>query len=574
MLNNFISGGQVFLHKVRMFKQVAKSTLFASILVGVLIAGWQQQEDVKLYKWNYAAAYMKAKIVLSFEPFLQSVAIGSRNNRIIYVDEGRYIKKVPARSVIQSNRYQQATNNIIDFLSQILLLVASYALGVLCFIFALWSSFGRNVQSDQKIKGREVLTAKQVYKKLKKLNKLSKIKVGDLPLVKDSETRHILVAGSTGSGKTNLLHTILAQVEEQKQPAIVIDQTGEMISKYYNPERGDIIFNPLDSRSKTWNFWSDCSNKQALERFSKILMGFNTKVSGSNADPFWTQSAEVIFNVCVEVLRKENKCSFKDLDALIRCSDLKELQQKLHNTEASRYLQNEGKSTSMSILSVLNTNTRPLSYLTLNEHAEKFSLKQYFKEMKQGSQAWLFLATKPSVRELTQPLIACLTELSLSMLVDGGINPNRRLWYVMDELSALGKLPALSYIMSEGRKYGACVLSALQSVNQLYSNYGQHEGATIFGQFGTSFFFRNNEESATRMISNLCGTKTLYKQQKNTSFGANEYRDGISYNEQEKQQKLVDGSDLSNLAVGECYALLPEPKVRLSKIQVPPIDKC
>ena len=31
MLNNFIGGGQVFLHKVRMFRQVLRTTVFVSV---------------------------------------------------------------------------------------------------------------------------------------------------------------------------------------------------------------------------------------------------------------------------------------------------------------------------------------------------------------------------------------------------------------------------------------------------------------------------------------------------------------------------------------------------------------
>ena len=79
-----------------------------------------------------------------------------------------------------------------------------------------------------------------------------------MPLVKNSETMHLLVTGSTGSGKTNLIHNLMPQVERKSQPAIVVDQTGEMIAKYYNKERGDIIFNgkpvhfsgPLDAREE------------------------------------------------------------------------------------------------------------------------------------------------------------------------------------------------------------------------------------------------------------------------------------------------------------------------------------
>ena len=43
----------------------------------------------------------------------------------------------------------------------------------------------------------------------------------------------------------------------------------------------------------------------------------------------------------------------------------------------------------------------------------------------------------------------------------------------------------------------------------------------------------------------------------------------MSYNEQEHNKNLLEYSDLASLAVGECYVLLPEPQVRLAKIDVP-----
>ena len=128
---------------------------------------------------------------------------------------------------------------------------------------------------------------------------------------------------------------------------------------------------------------------------------------------------------------------------------------------------------------------------------------------------------------------------------------------------------ALNTLMAEGRKYGACVLAGTQSLNQIYSNYGHYDGSTIFGQFGTSFFFSNKEPAIGKMISAMCGTEVITKQQKNTSFGANEFRDGQSYTEHEKSKLLVEYSDLTKLSVGECYVLMPEPDVRLSKIQAP-----
>jgi type IV secretory pathway TraG/TraD family ATPase VirD4 len=59
------------------------------------------------------------------------------------------------------------------------------------------------------------------------------------------------------------------------------------------------------------------------------------------------------------------------------------------------------------------------------------------------------------------------------------------------------------------------------------------------------------------------------RQQKNTSFGANEFRDGVSYSEQMQRKQLVEPDDLASLAIGECYTLFSEPDVRLSKMQTP-----
>jgi len=140
--------------------------------------------------------------------------------------------------------------------------------------------------------------------------------------------------------------------------------------------------------------------------------------------------------------------------------------------------------------------------------------------------------------------------------------PENRIWIVIDELPSLGKLPDLSQLMQEGRKYGSCVLAGIQSTSQLYHHYGDADASSLIGLFKTKFAFSSDDPRMGELYSKLCGTKITITQQKNTSFGANEFRDGISYNE--KQDKLP-----SKLSVGECYAVLPEKSVRVAKIQTP-----
>ena len=140
-------------------------------------------------------------------------------------------------------------------------------------------------------------------------------------------------------------------------------------------------------------------------------------------------------------------------------SNLKDLQELLKGTPAERYLTDDGKGVASSVLSMLATSAKPMSHLpSINStQAGKFSLKEHFQNIKQGSNSWLFLSAKPSSRELTLPLVACLSELALTQLMDIGIDKNRRVWCIFDELASLGLLPSLPPLMSEGRKYGACV---------------------------------------------------------------------------------------------------------------------
>ncbi len=570
MLSNFIGGGQVFLHRLRMFKQVAGSTFKVSLLIGIMGSVFLKYSKVDNIDIAAGMSYIRASISIKINDIMPSYAGGSKAPTVnAYTAKGIYKKNIGAKSVIKSNKFSNEYRKFIELLYEGSMLAVTLTMFGTVIVFGLWTRFGKSTKADKKLKGGTLMDSSEVRKALKSIGKASSFKIGQMPLVKDSQTKHFLVTGSTGCGKTNLMHNLLPQVEAYGQPAIIIDQTGEMIAKYYNKERGDIIFNPFDERSHAWDFWADCAGSEELERFSNILFSFNRKKHGHSSDPFWEKSAEAVFTSSYEYLARTNNKRLDELNRLTGRESLQYLTKKLKGTPAERFLSNNNSITASSILAVLATSTKPLSYLSDEDPSGKFSLKEYFAGVKEGREGWLFLATKPSNRELTLPVISCLADLALSSLMEIGIDQDRKLWFVIDELAALGKLPALSGLMAEGRKYGACVLAGLQSLNQIYAHYGQHYGSTIFGQFGSKFFFRTDEPTIGKMISSMCGTETITKQQKNTSFGANTYRDGQSYTEQERSRNLVEYSDLTKLAVGECYALLPTPEVRLSKIQVP-----
>ena len=144
------------------------------------------------------------------------------------------------------------------------------------------------------------------------------------------------------------------------------------------------------------------------------------------------------------------------------------------------------------------------------------------------------------------------------------------MWFIIDELASLGRLNALSTLLAESRKYGGCVMAATQSLNQLFDKYGHYAGSTLFDQFATKFMFRSTDPSTARLITDIFGTTYYASQQKNTSYGAHEHRDGVSYTEQEKRKSLITTNDIASLKDLECFVGFPEPQIRITKLQLAP----
>lgn len=571
MLSNFIGGGQVFLHKVRMLRQVISTTIFVSIIAGCLISYQTNTTHIKKLNIDAGYTYLKAKIALSLHPALSMIAIKKSKARVDAYSNGKLLKKnMEAKSVIQSSRFKLEWNRMIDTIIHLVVHACIYAFLVGFVIFGFWSRFGLSLKTDRTKDGsNKILTAQQVRAILKSISKASDLYIGKMPLVKDMETMHMLVTGSTGSGKTNLIHNILPQIDDKNQPAIILDQTGEMIAKYYNQDRGDIIFNPFDVRGQAWDMWTDCKSIRNLEKFADTLIGFNSRKNNKNTNDFWEESAQSIFVDCARYLQKFNHESTEELYRLICQSDNEKLRDILSGTASAKHFTKDNAKTVASIMSVMIANIKPLRFLKDERKAGKFSISEHIDNINKGASNWLFLATDPSTRELTIPINAALSELIISKLMHPDVPQDRKIWFVMDELASFGKFPSLAKLMQEGRKYGACVIAGMQSSSQLFSNYGQGDASNLFGLFKTKFAFQSDDPMMAKLYSSVFGRETIVRQAKNTSFGANTFRDGVSYSEQQQTKPLVDIDDFASLSIGECYVLLPEPQVRLSKLQTP-----
>ncbi len=157
-----------------------------------------------------------------------------------------------------------------------------------------------------KIRGGDLVETKVLARMLRKAKAASNIVISGLPIVKDSETQHILLTGTTGSGKTNMLNELLPQIRKQNDRAIIFDLTGSFVDKFFDGKT-DILLNPFEENTENWLPWNDC---QEDFEFDALASAF---IDGEGfSDKYWEEAAQKVLS---EALNKQKDS--KDLTALL-----------------------------------------------------------------------------------------------------------------------------------------------------------------------------------------------------------------------------------------------------------------
>ena len=402
-----------------------------------------------------------------------------------------------------------------------------------------------------------MVSPKTLKRLLRREGLASDLTLDDVPLLKDTETGHMLITGTTGSGKTNCLHTLLPQIRAQRNRAIIVDLTGDFVSNYFR-EGHDLLLNPLDQRSKLWSPWADCKAESHFDTLAAAILP-----SSQASEPFWENAGKALLSSALKELAARGERDVSKLYHLLVRSDLKAFSAFFRGTEAAPYTHMEGEKMTLSIRATLANHLQSFRYLSgTEEHPEEnrregFSIRDWVSHT--GNDQWLFLSAKPDTRETLRPLIRGWLEIASNALMSLPPDPNRRLWFILDELPALQRLPSLETSLAESRKYGGCFLAGIQSISQMTSAYGQSSASAILDLFNTKIFFRNTDPTTTAWISKVLGEAETTERIENLSYGAHLMRDGVSLSPQMRTKPLVLPSEVANLKDGEALLKLPGP---------------
>ncbi len=385
------------------------------------------------------------------------------------------------------------------------------------------------------LRGNELVETKTVEKMLS--GEDSRFELGSVRFPKRFETRHILVAGTTGAGKTRLFHQILQPSRKTNARAVIVDIGGAMVSRYWQP--GDIILNPRDARSVPW---SPLAEIEAIDDIPLVAKSIIPDGQGSNGE--WNQYAQ---RLLAGVLQRawEAGSTNGEIIRLLTSAPVEELRDLLAGLPAEGMLRDGNERMFSSVMAIISSYVVPLSSLPADAGADAFSVTKFIAD--NGTKSWLFLNFTDRQIELLKPIITAVISTAIASQLSLKEDPDRRILFVLDEFDALGEVAGIKRLLTRGRRFGGVAIIAVQSVSQLYELYGRDVGNTLMSNLGTQVILRLPDSETAEWASRLFGDEQIVEEQYSNSsseFGSDKST-SVSY--QTRQQRVVMASEIQNL---------------------------
>ncbi|MEC7741642.1 MAG: type IV secretion system DNA-binding domain-containing protein [Pseudomonadota bacterium] len=398
-----------------------------------------------------------------------------------------------------------------DTFWQVVKVIAGGAItGLVIGLFTVWvlqrtmSEQGKDTLADRVIGGTRVADEEDVAAQTTLLCGRDALRIGPVPVPRRIETRHFAFLGTTGSGKTTALRQMLEGIERRGEAALVYDTSGEFIAHYYNPARGDIILNPFDARCAFWTPFDEISHPADADRIARQLVS----ETSSQDDDVWLETSRILVANMIRSLWAEKNCSLEALLEALQVKDKEQLKEWLGHTSSARTFANDADRATGSVLFMLAKAANLIQFLKVEDEGEdRFAFRDFIAKLDkcEGARPWIFVPRKEDYFEASKPLMACWLECAASAVLGLSPSPDRRIWFVLDELADLPRVENLARLLPEGRKFGAAIVLTFQALGQMRNRYGANIAEAMLACCNTKLFLQTVDQETRKWASETIG---------------------------------------------------------------------
>jgi type IV secretory pathway TraG/TraD family ATPase VirD4 len=375
------------------------------------------------------------------------------------------------------------------------------------------------------------------------------ITVAGVEIPRLDETKHFKLVGTTGTGKSTAIRELLARAIARGDRAIIADPDGGYLKRFYNRYRGDVILNPFERDSAKWDWFGELQNPYDVEQLATGLIPTSEDASTQE----WRGYARAFLTAVARRCQRVGCSDSAELWRLLTVAGSDELRPIVAGTPAQPFLDPDNARMFGSIRSVAGSAVAPFEHIQA-QRTSLFSVRSWVR--KGDTSAILFIPYKAGQIAALRTVIAAWMRLAIFEAMSGAEDRDQRLWFIVDELDALGAIDGLKDALARLRKFGGRCVLGFQSIAQVSSTYGAGSAQTLVENCGNTLILRcsGSENGGTsQFASRLIGEREILRRQTSRGrdrdgiFGARGFRRSTNVSEQSATETAVLSSEIEQL---------------------------
>jgi type IV secretory pathway TraG/TraD family ATPase VirD4 len=290
---------------------------------------------------------------------------------------------------------------------------------------------------------------------------------------------------------------------------VIADPDGGYLRCFYNRYRGDVVLNPFELNSVKWDVFAELRNSYDVEQLAAGLIPSTEDPSTSE----WRGYARTFLCAVVRRCLGGGVRNLAELWRLLTTASMEELRPIVDGTPAQPFLDPDNARMFGSIRSVTGSAIAALEYIQA-QRAAPFSVREWVRA--RAAPGALFIPYKAGQIAALRSIIATWMRLAIFEAMSQPEGRDQRLWFVVDELDALGQIDGLKDALARLRKFGGRCVLGFQSIAQVSCTYGQSAAQTIVENCGNTLILRcsaSENGGTSQFASRLIGDREILRRQ-------------------------------------------------------------
>jgi len=396
----------------------------------------------------------------------------------------------------------------------------------------------------------EVRSARGPRKSRSRGHGASVVTLAGQPVASEDETKHFKLIGTTGTGKSTAICEMLTAALARGDRAVIADPDGGYLRRFYQPARGDLILNPFDPRSAKWDLFGEIRNDYDVDQLARSLIPDH-----EGQDRSWRGYARTFFSAVTAQAHLAGRREVSELYRLLVIAGTTELRTLVAGTPAQPFLEEHNGRMFDSIRSVTSSAVSALEYIA-RQRGAPLSVRDWVRSA-HGSRAAdprdpggvLFMPYRAGQVAALRSTISAWMRLAIFEAMNSE-EGEQSLWFVVDELDALGQIDGLKDALARLRKFGGRCVLGFQSIAQVSSTYGSGEAQTIVENCANTLILRcsaSEHGGTSQFASRLIGEREVARVTTSRSRRATELLPSVTQAEHPHVEAAVMGSEIERL---------------------------